>query len=518
MPAPHKESQAAPVLSVRRLSKSFGSTQVLHNISFDLLSGEIHAIVGENGCGKSTFIKCLAGYHQPSPGSEIRLAGHLLPASYGSAEAFRYGFAFVHQNLGLVPTLSVVENLALSRGFDATVGGRIRWNTERGRARRALAGFGAHIDPDTRVGDLAQADKTLVAIARGLDSDSGGAGNGDHRIVVLDEPTAALPAGEVDHLFSALRRLAARGAGLIYISHRLSEILKLADRVTAMRDGRVIATVPTRQLDERALVDLIIGRSIETFYPKMANTSREETLLEVEGLSGNRIADFSFAMKRGEILGIAGLLGSGRSELGRLIFGAQRKAAGAMRLEGRVVNIASPKDGLSYGIGYIPEDRLGKGGVGRMTLAENLTLPDLKRIWSGGRLHKGKEKEEALAIIRRMHIRPADPDARFSTLSGGNQQKAIIARSLRLVPRLLILDEPVQGVDIGSKVEIYGLIERAARDGASVIVIDSDFEDLCRLCDRVLVLRDGRLARILAGAERTRERISELVYMSRELS
>lgn len=502
-------SNGEPVLSVRGLSKSFGSSTVLNSVSFDLFPGEIHAIVGENGSGKSTFIKCLAGYHQPSAGSEIRLAGHRLPLPYGSADAFRYGFSFVHQNLGLIPTLSVVENLALPRGFDVTAGGRIRWKAERVRAKQALAGFGAHIDPDMLVADLAQADKTLVAIARGLD-----AGSIDQKVVALDEPTAALPSHEVDRLFAALRRLAARGVGLIYISHRLSEVLKLADRVTTIRDGQVVATTPTSNLDERTLVNQIIGRSLETFYPKMNSASRTEMLLDVQSLSGNRIAGLDFGIRCGEILGIAGLLGSGRSELGRLIFGAQQKTAGTLRLEGQVVDVRSPKDGLSHGIGYVPEDRLGKGGIGRMTLAENLTLPDLKGIWFGGRLHKRQERRQALEIIRRMQIRPADPDAQFMSLSGGNQQKAIIARSLRLKPRLLILDEPVQGVDIGSKAEIYRLIEQVAKDGTGVIVIDSDFEDLCRLCDRVLVLRDGHLLQDLTGSERTRERISELVYMS----
>jgi ABC-type sugar transport system ATPase subunit len=372
-----------------------------------------------------------------------------------------------------------------------------------------LAGFGAHIDPEDLVSDLPQADKTLVAIARGLD-----AGDVSRKVLVLDEPTAALPFDEVEALFAALKKLAAQGVGLIYVSHRLSEVLSLADYVTALRDGQVVATAPTSELDERKLVNMIIGRSLETFYPKMAGAARDEAVLEVKGLSGTRLKGIDFVVRRGEILGVAGLLGSGRSELGRLIFGSQIKKAGNIRFEGRDIEVTTPSEALACGIGYVPEDRLGKGGIGTMTVAENLTLPDLSAVWRGGYLRRRDERRLAKEIIQRFRIRPNDPDARFSSLSGGNQQKTIIARALRLEPRLLILDEPVQGVDIGSKVEIYELIEEVAKEGTAMIVIDADFTDLCRLCDRILVLHEGNCVGELAGNDRTRERIAELVHSS----
>ena len=507
MSGQHTVPEGDELLSVRRLSKSFGGNVVLHDVSFDLRPGEIHALVGENGSGKSTFITCIAGSHQPAPEAEIVLCGKKLAIPYGPPDALRHGFGFVHQNLGLVPTLTVSENLALSRGFQTAPGAIVRWGAERERANRGLATFGAHIDPDSRIMDLSQADKTLVAIARGLD-----AGDGPRRVLVLDEPTAALPYDEVELLFAALRKLARQGVGMIYVSHRLGEVLTLADRVTALRDGHVVATVPVAHLDERKLVSLIVGRSLSTFRAEPETAAGRETILEVKGLCGRRVRDMSFSIAAGEIVGVAGLLGSGRSELGRLLFGAQQATGGHIRFLGRDVRAHRPADALSLGIGYVPEDRLGKGGIGAMTVADNLTLPDLGEFWRFGFLSRQREKKAARDLIRRYRIRPADPDARFSSLSGGNQQKAIIARALRLKPRLLILDEPVQGVDIGSKLEIYDLIRDVAQAGTAVIVIDADFEELSRLCSRLMVLREGRLAAQLEGSQRTHDSISELVH------
>jgi ABC-type sugar transport system ATPase subunit len=499
------------VLSVSNLSKAFVGQQALDAVSFDLRPGEIHALVGENGCGKSTFIKCLAGYHQPSPGAEIRIAGELLPLPYTPHAALGYGLSFVHQNLGLVPTLSVAENLALSRAFKTGPGWRIDWRGERRAAREALALFGDHIHPNDKVGNLSQADKTLVAIARGLQGSAE-----TRRVLVLDEPTAALPAHEVDRLFEALRAIAAQGVGIIYVSHRLSEILSLADRVTVFRDGKRVATELVPGLSERQLVTLIIGRSLEAYYPEVKATASEEVLLRVNGLSGNRVRDVSFEMRHGEIVGIAGLLGSGRSELGRLLFGAQPRTAGIVKLDDRDVDYHSPHDAIRGGVGLVPQDRLGQGAVGTMTVGENITLADLSDFWRGGVLNKNRERKAVEDIVRTYNVRPNDAGMRMNNLSGGNQQKAIIAKFLRLEPRLLILDEPVQGVDIGSKTEIYDLIERAAASGTGVLLIDSDFEDLSRLCDRVLIMRQGQIVGELAGADCSSDRINEKIYLSDE--
>lgn len=503
-------TSAAPVLEVSNLSKDFPGNRVLHEVSFQVLAGEIHALVGENGCGKSTFIKCLAGVHAPEPGADIRVGGERMPESYGSEAAFAHGMSFIHQNLGLVLSLSVLENLALTQGFVTTWPWRIDWPRERARAREALAQFAPHIDVDRRVADLTQSDRTLVAIARGLQS----GGSGQSRLLVLDEPTAALPEAEVELLFAALRRVVANGVGIVFVSHRLNEILALANRVTAFRDGRNVGTRAIAGLTEQQLVEMIIGRPLSAYYPPAVSSAKADSLLSVEGLSGRRVLNVTFQIRRGEVLGLAGLLGSGRSELGRLLYGAQARTAGEMRIGDQTVDPKSPAEALKAGIGYVPQDRLGKGGVGRLNVAENITLPDLSEFWRGGLLNKTAELQAARSLMDRFNVRPRNPAARFRTLSGGNQQKAIIARLFRLPLKLIILDEPVQGVDIGSKTEIYRLIDQAAAEGRGVLLVDSDFDDLCRLCDRILVIRQGRIVSELAGELKTRERITELVYLS----
>ena len=351
---------AEPVLEVANLSKDFPGNRVLNEINFEVLAGEIHALVGENGCGKSTFIKCLAGAQAPEPGAEIRVGGERLPDGYRSDVAFAYGLSFIHQNLGLVLSLSVLENLALTRGFVMRWPWRIDWKRERNRAREALAQFAPHIDVDCRVRDLTQSDRTLVAIARGLQS--GGARQS--RLLVLDEPTAALPEAEVELLFAALRRVVAKGVGIVFVSHRLNEILTLADRVTAFRDGRNVGTRPIAGLSEQELVELIIGRPLSAYYPPQISSAKADTLLTVDGLSGNRVQGATFQIHRGEVVGLAGLLGCGRSELGRLIYGAQARTAGATKLGEAVVSPKSPARGASCRHRLRPAGPAGAGGRG----------------------------------------------------------------------------------------------------------------------------------------------------------
>lgn len=500
-----------PILEVREMSKAFSAQTVLRDVSFELLAGEIHALVGENGSGKSTFIKCLAGYHTPEPGAEIKVAGRSLSLPYAPSEALGHGFSFIHQNLALIPSMTVAENLAIIAGFQTAAGWKIRWSALHERARQALGLFGAHIDPTHLVADLPQTDRTLVAIARGLQGQKE-----RRRILVLDEPTAALAEAESRRLFAALRTIAAEGVGIIYVSHKLGEILELADRVTAFRDGRQVGTVSANGLTERGLVSLIIGRPLEAYYPTTVERRTEDTLLEVTGLSGVRVRRVSFTAGRGEIVGIAGLLGAGRSELGRLVFGAQKRSSGKMTLAGKPFAPSGAAESLRRGLCLVPQDRLGQGGVGRMTVAENITLPTLGEFWRAGRLDKRSERRAVAGLMERFNVRPRNPDAIFATLSGGNQQKAILARALRQKPRLLILDEPVQGIDIGSKVEIYTLIEQVAAEGMAVLLINSDFEDLARLCHRVLVLRNGEIEYELSGVDLTSDRITELVYLRRE--
>jgi ribose transport system ATP-binding protein len=494
-------------LDVRNLSKTFSGTQVLHHVSFDLRAGEIHALVGENGCGKSTFIKCLSGYHAPDHGAEIILDGEAIQVPFDSSKALELGFSFIHQDPGLVPTLSVKENIALSRGFRTTAGWRIDWALERRLAREAMTAIGVDIDPDAKVSDISQADRTMVAIARAF-ARSEYAG----KVLVLDEPTATLPEADVAKLFSALRRIAAGGVSMIYVSHRLQEILQIADRVTAFRDGRKVDTADVSNLDEDRLVQMIIGRSLDTFYPDVASRPAPQSLLEVRDLQARDGRSVSFSVGKGEIVGLAGLLGSGRSEIARLLFGLQRPIVGNVTLDGKNALARSAADALTSKICLVPEDRLNQGGFRQMSVAENMSLPDLSEFWKAGWLNVVAERRAMQKWSDAFKVRPKDVSTQFRKLSGGNQQKAIIARALRLEPKLLILDEPVQGVDIGAKAEIYGFIEDAAKHGMGVLLIDSDFEDLARLCHRVLVVRDGRIVAELFGQSLTRAHILELVF------
>jgi ribose transport system ATP-binding protein len=389
------------VLEIERLSKTFPGQKALDDVSLDVRAGEIHALVGENGSGKSTLIKCLAGFHHPDPGSRISIAGAALELPYLTSEAIAAGCAFVHQDLALAPTLSIMENLALSGGFESGPLGRVRWRAQAKKARRLMALFGEHLDPRTEIARLSQADKTLVAIARALgDSEAHG------RVLVLDEPTAALPAHEVEVLFGALRKLAATGIGMVYVSHRLTEVFDIADRVTILRDARKVGTYGASELDERKLIELIVGRPLEQYYPPTLPTAKEEVLLRVEGLAGKRLRGATFDVHAGEVLGFAGLLGSGRSELARLLFGAQQRERGEVVFKGISRAFASPSEAVESGIALIPQDRRGEGSHPELSVRENIMLVDLARYSRGGRLRRSAERRDARELIERCQVRP----------------------------------------------------------------------------------------------------------------
>lgn len=500
-------SEPPLALEVSKLSKTFPGQRALDDVSMDVRRGEVHALLGENGSGKSTLIKCLAGVYNPDPDGHVSIDGTEMSVPYLPADAWSAGCAFIHQELGLVPTLSVRENLALSSGFITGTLGRVRWSAESARARKLLHPFSAHIRPEASVETLSQADKTLVAIARGMQgAESGGC------LLVLDEPTAALPESEVGELFAAIGRLKEAGLGILYVTHRLAEVFELADRATILRDGRKVGTHKVADLDEAKLISLLVGRELSTYYPPTEQTVREDVVLKAEKISGSRVKEVSFQVHAGEVLGIAGLLGSGRSELGRLLFGAQPITAGRLLMDGRELDLRSPRDAIDAGIGLVPEDRAVSGSHQDMTLAENITLGELNSFNRFGRLRRRPERREVEELIAQYNVKPPHPGKRFSTLSGGNQQKAILAKWMRLQPRLLILDEPVQGVDIGARTEIYETLEKAAALGTGVVMIDSEIEDLCRLCDRVLVLVHGRIVAELTGVDAESNRVTEAIY------
>lgn len=496
-------------IEIGSLSKTFGGHRALSGFSLQVRPCEIHALVGENGCGKSTLIKCLSGYQAPDAGATLRVGGATMTFPYSAAQAAEHGLVFVHQDFGIVPTLSVMENIALGSGF-ATTGGRIKWKEQARRATAALQVLGRDdIAPEARAGDLPASSQAIIAIARALASAQRGA-----RLVVLDEPTAALPQTETEALFAAVRALAAAGSAVLFVSHRLQEVFDVAERVTVLRDGKVVGHYATADLSQRTLVNKIVGRELSALYPDSIAPVRDTVALDVRNLSGAHVREATFAAHRGEILGIAGLQGSGRSELLRLLFGAQQRTAGEVILRDRPVRFASPAQGIAAGVALVPEDRMRHGIFAGLPVSHNVTLPTLRNYWRNGRLRGKAERRRVGELIRRFDIRPGNPSQLMARLSGGNQQKGVLAKWLETEPTLLLLDEPVQGVDVGSKSEIYHVLETWVQNtSATVVMVSTDFEDLRAVCHRVLVMKEGRIIAELEGTQKTVDRMIELSYL-----
>jgi len=493
-------------LSITNLSKTFPGQRALSEFNFDLRPGEIHALVGENGSGKSTLIKCLSGYHVPDPGAEITVGDQEVAVPYGPAAARKHGLAFIHQDLGLVREMSVMENLALVRGYATGVGKHIKWRKEYRAAREMLAEFGhPEIDPDQLVSELPLATQTIVAVARALHD-----GDGAH-VIVLDEPTASMPHKESQLLFEEVRRIAASGVAVLYVSHRLEEIFDLCDRVTAIRDGRNVGTHNIADLDYNSLVELIVGKSVTPFTPSDPATVQEAPAIEFDSLSGGIIEDASGHVKKGEIVGVTGLLGAGGTDLAKLLFGAIERTSGSVRVNGQLVTIASPNDAMEQGISFVPSDRAGEAVLARQSMVDNVMLVDSGRFFKGFR-SRGREYGYVKKLLGTFNVKPLAPDQEIYTLSGGNQQKVVLAKWMNLAPEVLILDEPVQGIDIGAKTEVYNIVGAAAKNGAGVIISSSEIEDLTRLCHRVLIMRDGRIAAEVTGAAMNRENITALTF------
>jgi ribose transport system ATP-binding protein len=503
------------ILSVRDLSKSFGSTRALEGVSLDVGPGEVHALLGQNGSGKSTLIKILAGYHSPDRGT-VAIRGEPVGLPLPPVELRRRGLAFVHQDLGLVDTLSVVENLRVGR-FETGAGWRIRWRSERARARALLRRFDLDVDPRTPVGRLSRTERAIVAIIRALDEmrslalESRLRGSEDAGLLVLDEPTASLPEDEVRLLFDAMRRVRETGSSVLYVTHRLEEVFEVCDMVTVLRDGRRVATEPVAGLDEQALISLILGRDLEALYPE-ADRRAAEPVLEVAGLTGATCRDVSFALRRSEVLGLTGLVGAGYDEVPYLVYGAFPAAAGEVALEGRPLGSVDPSRAHGLGLALLPADRQRQAGIPRATVKENVTLPVLRRYRRLGRLEHRRERRDVRELLARFRVRPPDPDRPLAALSGGNQQKALLARWIGTRPRILLLHEPTQGVDVGSRREIFELLQEAVDAGTAVLYASAEHEELAHLCDRVLVFRRGRIVRELAGGAISKDSIAAACY------
>jgi ribose transport system ATP-binding protein len=488
-----------PLLEMRGVTKIYGGTRALDDVDFALERGEVHALAGENGAGKSTLVKVLSGATQADAGT-VTLEGKA--ASVRSpADALALGIGILHQELQLVPDLSVAENVLLGhepRRRRLPLLDRAALERE---TKRLLAELGETIDPKAAVETLDLARRQIVAIARALSRRL--------RILVLDEPTAPLTPHEAERLFRVVQKLRDDGVGVIHITHRLDEIMGLADRVTVLRDGKRVVTARTEEIDRDALIRSMVGRDLTGEYPESRATPGEP-VLEVEGLVSGRVGPVSFTLRRGEVLGLAGLVGAGRSEVARAIFGADRRTAGRIRLGGRPVDPRSPREAIASGIGLLTEDRDRLGLVGSMNVRENVTLAHLGEVSLGPFLVRAWEAEAARARVDELTIRPADPERSVLDLSGGNRQKVVLARALQTRCKVLIFDEPTAGVDVGARHEIYLLIRRLVEEGTGVLIVSSDLPEVLGMCDRVLVLREGKIAGSLLGREATQERILAL--------
>ncbi len=480
---------SAPLLELRQLTKSFGGARALRGVDFELRAGEVHALLGENGAGKSTLIKIATGAHQPDGGT-IAIGGHPV-AHLTPRAAHQLGVACIYQQPALFPDLCVAENIAL-RLEPGSITRRVDWAARRARARDLLARIGAAISPDADVRSLSMPEQQLVEIACAL-----GAGA---RIVIMDEPTASLTHQEQQLLFGVVRELRKSGVGIVYISHRLEEIFALADRVTVLRDGKSIATRAVADVTETDLIRMMIGRDMASVAPPLAPAaSRVVLALRHVGCTATGVHDISFDVRAGEVFGLAGLVGAGRTELARILFGLDPADAGEIELGGRRVAVSSPEAAVQLGIACVPEDRRRHGVVLEMPIAHNVTLAIHRRLFPGTWLRFGREERLATDFIRDFAVKCSGPAAATGSLSGGNQQKVALARWLATKPRLLILDEPTQGVDVGAKSEIHRLIRRLTADGLAVLLISSDLPEVIALSDRIGVMRGGTVTAILPG-------------------
>ncbi len=497
-------------LEIRGLSKSFGGALALRDVSLQVRRGEIHGLVGRNGSGKSTLIKVLAGFHEPEPGAFLTVGSTTvhLPVPPGAAQ--RLALSFVHQDLGLIPALSILENLRVNR-YQPGFGRRINWQAERARVRHALGLFHLDLDIDRQVSTLAPVERALVAIARALSDASSHEGG----VIVLDEPTSYLPANEVQTLFTAVRRVAEAGTAVIFVSHRLEEVMSFTNRVTVLRDGQVVGTVETRQATEEQIIRMILGRAVEQLYPEV-HPHPGEVVLSARELSGEVVQGLDFDVHKGEIVGLAGLVGMGQNEVPYLLFGASGAARGDVVLSGRPLPAAglTPQHAAAAGLALVPGDRLGASGIGHLTVQDNVGLPVLRQFFSRGALSSRAERAYVGNLLVSHGVRPPEPERLLETLSGGNQQKALLAKWLQLGPAVLLLDEPCQGVDIGARKEIFARMRAAADAGTSIVMASSEFEDLAHVCDRVFVFRHGRLASTLTGDALTEDRLLEQCYSS----
>jgi ribose transport system ATP-binding protein len=499
-----ERNAVSPLLEMRGITKRFPGVTALDGVDFELERGEVHVILGENGAGKSTLIKMLSGAYQPDEG-EILLDGRSVHVSSATV-AQSVGISTIYQEFNLVPQLTVAENIFLGRQPRrlGLVVDRRRMNSD---ARKLLERIEVRVDPDVLVSALGVAQRQMIEIAKALSLDA--------RILIMDEPTASLSGQEVERLFEIVRGLKKDGAGIIFISHHLEEVAEIGDRVTVLRDGKFVDRVPAGT-DPSELVRMMVGRSIEEQFPRR-KPEVGDVLLEVKNLSGEGVLyDISFQVRAGEVVGIAGIVGAGRTELARAIFGADPVDSGEVWVRGQRIEHMGPREAKRHGIGFITEDRQRQGIVPPLSVAENLNLASLGKSTSAGLVDRGRQRRQAEKMIEDLGIRTPGPEQEVRYLSGGNQQKVVIGKWLLADSKVLIMDEPTRGIDVGARVEIYELMNELTQEGAGILMISSDLPEVLGMSDRILVMRGGRITGELSTEEATQERIMALATQGSE--
>lgn len=487
------------------ISKSYDGVDALKCATFELRAGEVHALVGENGAGKTTLIKIISGAVIADDG-RIELDGELVvDNSPGRAKSL--GVTAIYQEPALFPELTVAENIALGLEREG-IWRRVDWKERRSRASKLLAEVGARIDVDAEAGELTMPEQQLVEIARAIGANS--------RVVIMDEPTASLSKEETENLYRVIAKLREQGVGIVYITHRLDELPVIADRVTVLRDGQVVGTYDMADTNRQELIRLMVGRELSAIFPKR-ELERGDIALELRSITSRAsgLRDINLSVHRGEIVGLAGLVGAGRTELARIIFGLDHADSGEVRVHGNAVRILTPAQAISYGIAYLPEDRRRQGVILEMPVSANVTLASLRNLKRFGSFDFQQEKQIAREYVRRFAIKTPSIFSPVSTLSGGNQQKVALSRWLATKPSILILDEPTQGIDVGAKAEIHSLIGELASEGIAILMISSDLPEVLGMSDRIAVMHAGTIAGVVNGSEATQQEIIALALSGR---
>lgn len=517
MKSPDFEGTGNGALIINNLSKRFGGAVALNGVSMSVRAGEVHGLLGTNGSGKSTLIKILSGYHTPEPGGQITLFGHALPLPVSGAEARSRGLAFVHQHLALVPALSVTENLMLGR-LSARNDWRLKWRDEHERARAVFERYDIGLDPRAPLASLSAVEQALLAIVRAVEDLHAATGEKGRGVLVLDEPTPFLPKAGVEQLFDLIRRCTDEGAAVVFVSHDVDEVRAITDRATILRDGHKVETVDTAQTSHGEFVRAIVGKTLDDFHvhEQTPEQTAEEPVALVTGLTAPGLGPVTLSVHEGEIVGLTGLIGSGFDHVCGLVYGERTAASGTLALGGRErsLHMQKPEDALQAGIVYLPSDRLGAAGVADLSITENVVLPVLRQLRSGFGLSPAKMRRKAGELCDAAGVVPNAPQLPLSALSGGNQQKALIAKWLQVDPRLVLLDEPTQGVDVGARQRLWSLLDEASLAGAAILISSTDYDQLAHICHRVLIFSRGQIVAELTGSMLTKDSISEHCYKS----